>query len=58
MPPGYRWRIWIRDEHGRAWLEPVVAGPGAIPSRMRIDCTAASTPIAVIAFVFKAIFES
>ena len=29
MPPGYRWRIWIRAEHDRAWLEPVIAGPGA-----------------------------
>jgi hypothetical protein len=29
MPPGYRWRVWIRAEHDREWLEPVIAGPDA-----------------------------
>ncbi|HTP24447.1 MAG TPA: hypothetical protein VMK12_02155 [Anaeromyxobacteraceae bacterium] len=24
-----RWRIWIRPEPDWAWMEPVIAGPGA-----------------------------
>jgi hypothetical protein len=29
VPPDHQWRIWIRAEHDREWLEPVIAGPGA-----------------------------
>lgn len=29
MSAGYRWRIWIRHESDRRWMEPVIAGAGA-----------------------------